>query len=573
MSRLFQPSGLPILKFRNLKSESQHVSSTNQVGSSSVPLISASKIAQLRPSTVAVRLRESNEYVDKNIPLRPSTAKTKIIHSKINVKVTKTTGEEKMFNKIDTSIFPEGSNAPTKAGSSLAVRKSAAMPNLPPSSLRKEVSLQMKSMLSKAPIGAKVTGVGAKSSKVAPLEEIMTSHGPQQVLQKVITEKRVERTKYGEVVAKNIRTIETDPATGENILVEEEFQELNPEFPPSKGLIKETVSILSERDITTSFVMSRKNIIRETIKLTLDLGMDKNRVELLVREETEDVSNILKNVAPELVNQDPRLFSLKKRHQQLSLSPENAGLLEKSFTSSPITADLPTVEASPELVATVMDVSNKSGLSTIPTERIFNSLFGAERESSPYVILSSASPGPLEDVVIPTFVDENIHQQILSRQMEQVSALVQLTDNKPSEDSFLKAQPSKPRRKGRRKRPYKPLSAEDPPWSNEALLVSIEAVGARPSYSLHPPDILDTVSMGRLKKETAKGVEYILDCEPHQYLSRVQLRGSQPPPWFPGYMVALSNSVEVAKSPSEVLLSAWKSVQPDVFSDDSVMYN
>lgn len=65
------------------------------------------------------------------------------------------------------------------------------------------------------------------------------------------------------------------------------------------------------------------------VQLTLDLGMNKDKVEHLVDEETEDVSNILKHIAPKLVNQASELFPLRKRLQRLRLSPENVAILEK----------------------------------------------------------------------------------------------------------------------------------------------------------------------------------------------------------------------------------------------------
>lgn len=63
----------------------------------------------------------------------------------------------------------------------------------------------------------------------------------------------------------------------------------------------------------------------------------------------------------------------------------------------------------------------------------------------------------------------------------------------------------------------------------------MQAVGAHPSYSMHPINIIQSASQGTLFRETTDGVEYILDCQPLQHFSRVQLRGSQPPSWFPGF--------------------------------------
>lgn len=61
-----------------------------------------------------------------------------------------------------------------------------------------------------------------------------------------------------------------------------------------------------------------------------------------------------------------------------------------------------------------------------------------------------------------------------------------------------------------------------------------EAAGAVPRENLDASNIMETTQVGRMNEEVSKGIEYYIDCNPLQYCSRVQLRGSQPPPWFPG---------------------------------------
>lgn len=95
-----------------------------------------------------------------------------------------------------------------------------------PSVLRKELSLQMKNMTSKAPMYSNIIGVGSKITKVSSLGKILTPKGPEHVLRKIITEKRLERTRHGERLAKSIRLSENNPNTGETIQVEEEFQKM-----------------------------------------------------------------------------------------------------------------------------------------------------------------------------------------------------------------------------------------------------------------------------------------------------------------------------------------------------------
>ncbi|KAL3268826.1 hypothetical protein HHI36_007920 [Cryptolaemus montrouzieri] len=425
-------------------------------------------------------------------------------------------------------------------------------------------------------MGSKVTAVAVKKSKAAPLEKIMTPSGPQQIIQKTITEKRVERSKRGEIVFRNIKTIEVDPSTGDIIQVEEEVQKLNPDFPAPKGPVKEIVTIVSENDITASYETRRENRVQETIKLDPDMGMDLRQVSQLVDEEKEDVHNILQYLPPDLDNQSPEMYPLKKRLQALRLTSENISSLEKSVINPPPSADEPLAEASPELMAIVMNTAEKDAMPNAPPVQIFNSLFRAEPRDYPLLVVSSATPGPLGDVVVPITVPEVVHEDMLSQEMEEVSVIVQVGTVQPPTNGFSKSQPSRPKKRGRRKRQYTPLTEEDPPWDTDDLNVVMEALGARVNRSVHPTNVLETTQGGRLKSEIAKGIEYILDAEPLQYYSRVQLRGSQPPSWFPGYMVALtdmSNSVAIAKSPSQVLFSAWRSVQPDVFPDDSIVYN
>lgn len=57
--------------------------------------------------------------------------------------------------------------------------------------------------------------------------------------------------------------------------------------------------------------------------------MDPQQVSQLVEEEKEDVENALRINPPELVNQSPERYPLKKRLQALRLSPENIALLEQ----------------------------------------------------------------------------------------------------------------------------------------------------------------------------------------------------------------------------------------------------
>lgn len=52
--------------------------------------------------------------------------------------------------------------------------------------------------------------------------------------------------------------------------------------------------------------------------------------------------------------------------------------------------------------------------------------------------------------MIPTSVDESVHEDILTSEMEQISSLVHFTDNIPCQDGYVKALPVQPKRRGKK---------------------------------------------------------------------------------------------------------------------------
>ncbi|KAK9889540.1 hypothetical protein WA026_006895 [Henosepilachna vigintioctopunctata] len=595
MSRLPKPSGLPVPKSGIARptpaGQPPSTSATGLTVRATGSRTTTSRVVSSgygRPTPSAVpQPATSRPSVPRTSQIagpssRPSSAGTKETVSKTKITVTKPSGQKKTAVKADKTVDVKASASGSKAklGAPVGVKRSqAAVPIPPPSLLRKQVALQVKGQAAKAKIGCKVTAVAAKKTAVPPLEKIMTPAGPQQVIQKVITEKRVERSKCGEVVSRNIKTIELNQATGETIQVEEETQQLNPHFKANEGPVKETVTIVSERDITEAFESRIENVVRETTKLDAGLGMDLQQVSQLVEEEKEDVENALRINPPELVTQAPDKFPLRKKLQTLKLSPENIVLLEEAVVKPPISADDPLPEPSPEVMAQIIDAMDKSMQPKQDTEMTFNSLFTENMEPQAAMLnISSVAPGPLADVVVPSdSVPEIIQEEMLSKSMEEAAILVQTTAVKPADFNFSVLTPVEPKKKVRKKwERYKMITDEDPPWKVEDILETSAAVGAFPEENLDATNILETTQRGGFSEEIEKGIEYYLECNTLQYFSRVQLRGSQPPPWFPGYIYALSdmsNGVEVGKSPSQVMFAAWRSVQPEVFPNDSIVYN
>lgn len=62
----------------------------------------------------------------------------------------------------------------------------------------------------------------------------------------------------------------------------------------------------------------------------------------------------------------------------------------------------------------------------------------------------------------------------------------------------------------------------------------MNVVGASPVEVLDPANMTELEASGTLEEHLAAGVEYYVDADPVQYMSRVQLRGTQLPNYFPG---------------------------------------
>lgn len=114
------------------------------------------------------------------------------------------------------------------------------------------------------------------------------------------------------------------------------------------------------------------------------------------------------------------------------------------------------------------------------------------------------------------------------------------------------------------------LTAEEPPWKREDMQPVIDLVGAAPRSTITAVNLSD-ITPTVVHNEVDNVLEYHLIPKQPQYVSKVQLRGSQQPNWFPGYYMALPDSIKVVKSPCDVLPAAWAAVQPDIFSDDSFL--
>lgn len=62
----------------------------------------------------------------------------------------------------------------------------------------------------------------------------------------------------------------------------------------------------------------------------------------------------------------------------------------------------------------------------------------------------------------------------------------------------------------------------------------VNVVGAVPAENVDPYNLDDLIISGQLEEELTQGIDYFVEADPVQYMSRVQLRGTQYPPYFPG---------------------------------------
>jgi hypothetical protein len=118
------------------------------------------------------------------------------------------------------------------------------------------------------------------------------------------------------------------------------------------------------------------------------------------------------------------------------------------------------------------------------------------------------------------------------------------------------------------------LESEIPPWEEATIQKLAALVGGDPIENLDASDVTGLESPEDINHELSKGIDYFIDADVVPFQTKVQIRGSKLPKWFPGYMSTfphLPELVKISRSPSEVLHSAWKAVQPKIFPEDSLL--
>ncbi|KAJ8920123.1 hypothetical protein NQ315_011780 [Exocentrus adspersus] len=426
---------------------------------------------------------------------------------------------------------------------------------------------------SQANEGAKVTAKAASKSP-ARVQYVETPQGREPILKQTVLEKRVERDEEGEKIVKNLQILDAE-TPGQPNIIDMNLQQLDPSYALPQG--KEVISIKS----TVSVSESRATITKEVSRATTSpvpqaASLPPQEVAKLVEEENEDVENTLKMLPPDLAL-SPGRYEMKKRLQHLQLNSESVALLEQSIIHPEPRADEAQAEPTPEVMAAMIHTVEKGVPPQSTPDQVFNTLF-VETSNENYIKLSPVTQGPLQDVVVPTEVPLDVHKEAISEDMEKLTERLQnipTSSQLPSLDIFdqIMAEEQKAPSKGKTKDIKFPLiSDEKSLWVNANLEHLVNVVGATPVEVLDPANLDELEMSGKLEEQLAAGMEYFVEADPVQYMSRVQLRGTQLPSYFPGYLLALPefpDVVKIASSPDEVFASAWKSAQPKYFPDES----
>lgn len=72
------------------------------------------------------------------------------------------------------------------------------------------------------------------------------------------------------------------------------------------------------------------------------------------------------------------------------------------------------------------------------------------------------------------------------------------------------------------------------PWGEEDLALVANIVGGVPAQLIEPLNVKELEADEDKINEMQKGIDYYLEMETPVYSSKVQMRGTNPPSWFPG---------------------------------------
>lgn len=112
----------------------------------------------------------------------------------------------------------------------------------------------------------KVVAKGKKHTKICHPEVIETPAGPEQVLQKAVLEKRIERDEAGERIVKNLAVSEVN----ERGIMHKRtlgIQQFDPQYPKPDGG-REVIGVKSVVSVTPSY----KTVSKECVRVTAQVG-------------------------------------------------------------------------------------------------------------------------------------------------------------------------------------------------------------------------------------------------------------------------------------------------------------
>ncbi|RZC34903.1 uncharacterized protein BDFB_005477 [Asbolus verrucosus] len=402
-----------------------------------------------------------------------------------------------------------------------------------------------------------------------------TKRGVERVLQQMTMETTVQRSPRAEYIAKTLTGIDVDPH-GRAVQLELTSQQIDPAHATESLGVNATVSVTSSVSVTSGGKQFKKSIKKKTVrdpKLTKKPNINPAHVNRLVKEEAEDVENTLRMVPPDLVSTSVDKYPLKKKLQNLRLNSESIALLEQSVIYPAPTADEIETEAPPEVMASVIHAVEKGATPDSAPNQIFNSLFPDVQDRR--IDVSSVAPGPLQDMVVPTTAAQQMTDEVLTEEMERSVLEIQNTQELPADDICTQNNITAPMHTSTAEHKIPMLLDEEiPPWENANVQKISMLVGGDPIEILDATDVSILETSKDLSMELSKGIDYFIDANTVPYETRVQIRGSKLPEWFPGYMSAfphLPELVKISRSPSGVLHSAWKAVQPKIFPEESLL--
>lgn len=253
-------------------------------------------------------------------------------------------------------------------------------------------------------------------------------------------------------------------------------------------------------------------------------------IKRLVTEESKDVENILNMLPPELVSSSVEKYPIKKKLQELRLSPKPMNILARSVAAPIPTADNIVEDSPPEAIFSIIHAVEKGATTDLNPNQIFNSIFPTVKQAE--IPLCSVSPGPLEDIVVPLGHAEHMTEEVLTSDLNDAAVDCQLTQTLPRNDICVSQNitPTERTPRGEQKIPMV-LDREIPPWENATIQKMSVLVGDNPIY------LLDTSDFVEKKKKVfnlPEQIDFFVDANTTPFETKVQLRGSKLPPWFPG---------------------------------------